>query len=348
MAGKNLTEANLRLTELRAEKTETVTKRCIRIAVVKKTVLSLVTGVALSMVVIFGFAGCGGSDSETRIRNSLAVDQATVSSEVSKGASSKDADYNDPVASIKMVCAVGDNQISAVSINLAPLAKGAENEVGLAIRLPKVDSGKIVEHKDTRVLTKTIYLTDERNSTDLCENLKSNSRAIVAENEAHLLAALGSLKPQKDQLPKGALENLLPPFVPPKLLKRAPINSDADTHDIAAQIELVVPARGGEPTAELIARQQAILTAIDICPSRIEEMRNSHPLGPFALRVLVVSIGSAYAPSKCGLGLSGESGAINSESWETENRTVWGEVCAHPHGSIRILEGSSCAAAGFE
>ncbi len=70
MAGKNLTEANLRLTELRAEKTETVTKRCIRIVIVKKNVLSLVTGVALSMVVIFGFAGCGSDDEiKTQIRN---------------------------------------------------------------------------------------------------------------------------------------------------------------------------------------------------------------------------------------------------------------------------------------
>jgi|TARA_B110000438_G_C15785760_1_gene638386 hypothetical protein len=70
MAGKNLTEANLRLTELRAEKTETVTKRCIRIIIVKKNVLSLVTGVALSMVVIFGFTGCGSDDEvKTQVRN---------------------------------------------------------------------------------------------------------------------------------------------------------------------------------------------------------------------------------------------------------------------------------------
>jgi len=293
-------------------------------------------------------ASCGGSDSETRIRNSLLADQATASSEVSKSSSSKDLDYNDPVASIKMVCTVGDNQISAISITLAPVTKGAKNELDLAIRLPKVDRGKIVEHNDATILTKTVYLTDEGTSADLCENLKSNSRAIVAENEAHLLAALGSLKPQKDQLPSGALEDLLPPYVPPKLLKGAPVDSDADTRYITALIELAVPARGGEPTAELIARQQAILTAIDICPSRIEAMRNSHPLGPFALRVEVVSIDSAYAPSKCGLGLRGESGAINSENWEHENVIVWGEVCAHPHGSIRIPEGSSCAAAGFE
>lgn len=291
-------------------------------------------------------AGCGESDSETSMRNLLLVDEATASSEVSKDSPTQDDDYNDPVASSKMVCVVGDNQVSTVSVALAPVVAGAKNDQGLVIRLPKVGPGKTVEHNGNKVLTKTIYLTNESTSADLCENLKPNLRAIVAENEAHLLAALESAKPQKGQLPKGALEDLLSPSTPPKLLHEPPIESNAGLYEVNAAIQLVVLAKEGEPTAELTARQQAILTAINICPSRIEAMRNSHPLGPFALRVKVLSVSGVGLPSKCLLGL-GELDHV-SVSPTSMGGVTWGEICGHPHGTIRIPEGSSCAAAGFE
>jgi len=78
----HLNLANLPLIKFRAEKTETATNRCIRIVIVKKNVLSLVTGVALSIVVIFGFAGCGSDDEvETQVRNAALSPAKSASSE---------------------------------------------------------------------------------------------------------------------------------------------------------------------------------------------------------------------------------------------------------------------------
>jgi len=307
-------------------------------------------GVLVSLLVATAcLVACGDSDDGPGVRNAALLTSDTAEVKVSSGDDSKgDADYNDTVVSFKVVCEGADNQISAVIVTFAPAAGGAKDDLGLVIRLPKVDPGKIVEHNGNKVLAKTIYLTNESSSSDLCENLESNSRAIVAENEAHLLAALESMKPKKDQLAKGALEDLLPPSTPPGLLKGAPDDSDAEARDITAEIQLMVIAAEGEPTEELIARQQAILTDIDICPSRIEAMRNSHPLGPFTLRVRVLYVGSASAPSKCGLGLGGRRvlGAVNRS--DDLSAMTWGEPCRHPHGSIRIPEGSTCTAAGFE
>ena len=306
-------------------------------------------GVLVSLLVATAcLVACGDSDDGPGVRNAALPTSDTAEVKVSSEEDSKgDSDYNDSVASIKVICEGGDNQISAVTVTLAPIARGAKDNLDLVIRLPKVDPGKIVEHNGNKVLAKTIYLTDESSSADLCENLESNSKAIVAENEAHLLAALESMKPPKDQLTKEALEDLLPPSTPPGLLKGAPDDSDAGARDITAQIQLVVIATEGEPTEELIARQQAILTDIDICPSRIEAMRSSHPLGPFILQVRVLYLGSASAPSKCGLGLEGRGvlGAVNVP--DDMSAMTWGETCRHPHGSIRIPEGSTCAAAGF-
>ena len=307
-------------------------------------------GVLVSLLVVTAcLVACGDSDDGFGVRNAAVLTSDAAEVKVSSGDDSKgDSDYNDSVASIKVICEGGDNQISAVTVTLAPIAGGAKDNLDLVIRLPKVDPGKIVEHNGNKVLAKTIYLTDESSSADLCENLESNSKAIVAENEAHLLAALESMKPKKGQLAKGALEGLLLPSIPPGLLKGAPDNSDAEARDITAEIQLVVIATEGEPTEELIARQQAILTDIDICPSRIEAMRNSHPLGPFILQVRVLYVGSASAPSKCGLGLEGR-GVLDAVNEPDEMSLVaWGETCRHPHGSIRIPEGSTCTAAGFE
>ena len=307
-------------------------------------------GLLVSLLVAAAcLVACGDSDDGSGVRNAALLASETTEVEVSSRNDSKgDSDYNDLVASYKLVCTAGDNQISAISVLLDPLAEGAKDDLGLVIRLPKVDPGKIVEHNGNKVLAKTIYLGDESSSADLCEDLESNSRAIIAENEAHLLAALESMKPQKDQLTKGALEDLLLPSTPPGLLKGAPDDSDDERRDITALIQLVVIAGEGEPSAELIARQQAILTDIDICPSRIEAMRNSHPLGPYNLQVQVLSVGSASAPSKCGLGLVGRGvlDAINER--DDMSAMTWGEICRHPHGVIQIPEGITCAAAGFE
>ena len=314
-------------------------------------------GVLVSLLVATAcLVACGDSDDGSSVRNASLLTSDTAEVKVSSGDDSKgdsdynDADYNDAVATFKLYCEGGDKQVSAVAVvgTHGPVTGGAKDNLGLVIRLPKVDPGNIVKHKGNKVLAKTIYLTDESSSADLCENLESNSKAIVAENEAHLLAALESMKPPKDQLTKEALEDLLPPSTPPGLLKGAPDDSDAEARDITAEIQLMVIAAEGEPTEELIARQQAILTDIDICPSRIEAMRNSHPLGPFILRVRVLYVGSASAPSKCGLGLGGRGvlGAVNRS--DDLSAMTWGEPCRHPHGSIRIPEGSTCAAAGFE
>ena len=307
-------------------------------------------GVLVSLLVATAcLVACGDSDDGSGVRNAALLTSDTTEVKVSSEEDSKgDSDYNDTVVNFKIVCNVADNQISAVTVTFASIAEGAKHDLDLVIRLPKVDPGKIVEHNGNKVLAKTIYLTDENSSADLCENLESNSKAIVAENEAHLLAALESMKPQKDQLTKGALESLILPSTPPGLLKGAPDDSDAKARNITAQIQLVVIATEGEPTAELIARQQAILTDIDICPSRIEAMRNSHPSGPFNLQVQVFYVGSASAPSKCGLGLEGR-GVLDAVNGRDDmSLMAWGETCRHPHGSIRIPEGSTCTAAGFE
>ena len=290
---------------------------------------------------------CGDSDDGSGVRNAALLTSDTTEVKVSSGDGWKeDSDYNDLVASFKVVCTAGDNQISAVSVLLAPAAEGAKDDLGLVIRLPKVGPGKIVEHNGNKVLAKTIYLGDETSSTDLCENLESNSRAIIAENEANLLSVLEVLKSQKNDLPDTKLQDsLLSQFLLSAEDLPGALASDSDINDLTARIELVVIAREGEPKAELIARQQAIISAIDICPSRIEAMRNSHPLGPFNLKVEVLSIGSAYAPSKCALGLQGR--VLNGPA-DQVSPIAWGEICRHPHGVIQIPEGITCEAAGFE
>ena len=294
---------------------------------------------------------CGDSDDGSGVRNAALLTSDTAEVKLSSGNDSKeDSDYNDLVASFKVVCTAGDNQISAVSVLLAPAAEGAKDDLGLVIRLPKVGPGKIVEHNGNKVLAKTIYLGDETSSTDLCENLESNSRAIIAENEANLLSVLEVLKSQKNDLPDTKLQDsLLSQFLLSAEDLPGALASDSDINDLTARIELVVIAREGEPKAELIARQQAIISAIDICPSRIEAMRNSHPLGPFNLQVQVLSIASAYAPSKCALELEGRNvlGAVNQPA-DQVSPIAWGEICRHPHGVIQIPEGITCEAAGFE
>ena len=70
--------------ELRAEKAKMVVDRCARIVIVKKSVLSLVSVVALLIMAGFGFAGCGSDDKvETRTRNA-ALSSAKLSSSESK------------------------------------------------------------------------------------------------------------------------------------------------------------------------------------------------------------------------------------------------------------------------
>jgi hypothetical protein len=313
--------------------------------------MKLRIGLLVSLLVATAcLVACGDSDDGSGVRNAALLASETTEVEVSSRNDSKgDSDYNDLVASYKVVCTTGDNQISAVSVLLDPVAEGAKDDLGLVIRLPKVDPGKIVEHNGNKVLAKTIYLGDESSSADLCENLESNSKAIIAENEANLLSVLEVMKSQKNDLPDTKLQDSLLH----KLLLSAEdspgaIASDSDINDLSARIELVVIAKEGEPTAELIARQQAILTDIDICPSRIEAMRNSHPLGPFNLQVQVLSVGSAFAPSKCGLGLVGR-GVLDAVNGRDDmSPMTWGEICRHPHGVIQIPEGITCAAAGFE
>ena len=313
--------------------------------------MKLRIGLLVSLLVATAcLVACGDSDDGSGVRNAALLASETTEVEVSSRNDSKgDSDYNDLVASYKVVCTAGDNQISAVSVLLAPVAEGAKDDLGLVIRLPKVDPGKIVEHNGNKVLAKTIYLGDESSSADLCENLESNSKAIIAENEANLLSVLEVMKSQKNDLPDTKLQDsLLSQFLLSVEDSPGAIASDSDINDLTARIELVVIAREGEPTAELIARQQAILTDIDICPSRIEAMRNSHPLGPFNLQVQVLSIGNAYAPSKCALGLEGRvSGDVN-EPADQVSPVAWGEICRHPHGVIQIPEGITCEAAGFE
>ena len=61
-----------------------IVDRCVRIIIVKKSVLSLVSVVALLIVAGFGFAGCGSDDKvETRTRNA-ALSSAKLSSSESK------------------------------------------------------------------------------------------------------------------------------------------------------------------------------------------------------------------------------------------------------------------------
>ena len=159
-------------------------------------------GVLVSLLVATAcLVACGDSDDGPGVRNAALLTSDTAEVKVSSGDDSKgDSDYNDTVVSVKLDCEWADNQISAVIVTFAPATGGAKYDLGLVIRLPKVDPGKIVEHNGNKAVAKTIYLTNESSSADLCENLESNSKAIVAEYEAHLLAALESMKPKKDQL----------------------------------------------------------------------------------------------------------------------------------------------------
>ena len=131
-------------------------------------------GVLVSLLVATAcLVACGDSDDGPGVRNAALLTSDTAEVKVSSGDDSKgDADYNDTVVSFKVVCEGADNQISAVIVTFAPAAGGAKDDLGLVIRLPKVDPGKIVEHNGNKVLAKTIYLTDEIFSVELCDYLE--------------------------------------------------------------------------------------------------------------------------------------------------------------------------------
>ena len=115
--------------------------------------MKLRIGLLVSLLVATAcLVACGDSDDGSGVRNAALLASETTEVEVSSRNDSKgDSDYNDLVASYKVVCTAGDNQISAVSVLLDPVALGAKDDLGLVIRLPKVDPGKIVEHNGNKV-----------------------------------------------------------------------------------------------------------------------------------------------------------------------------------------------------
>ena len=89
-------------------------------------------GVLVSLLVAaMCLVACGDSDDGSGVRNAALLTSATTEVKVPSSDDSKeDSDYNDAVASVKVVCAAGDNQVSAVSVYIAPVAAGARGDLG--------------------------------------------------------------------------------------------------------------------------------------------------------------------------------------------------------------------------
>ena len=77
--------------------------------------------------------------------------------------------------------------------------------------------------------------------------MKFNSKSIVAENEANLLALLEDMKSQKNDLPDTELQNsLLRKFLLTVEDSPEAMTPDSDINGLTAQIELAIFAVEGE------------------------------------------------------------------------------------------------------
>lgn len=340
-------------------------------------------GLIVSLVVAAAcLVACGDSDVGSGVRNAALLTSDTAEVKVSSGDDSKgDSDYNDTVLSFNIACVLGGNgKISNVHITFRPSAEGGVHSQELRVRLPSLAKAPVTRLGSQAFLHDTVYITSERTVERLCDD---PNQALQEESEANRRQILEALKSAKA---KGGPENIpLDKLLLPTEETQSKsiwkqefqaesgsntVTSDNDGSDFVARIALVVVGREDESSNDLNARRDAILDELslrpepslldegsnqqptnintNLCPSRRELMRNSHPHGPYSLLITIVSLGASSGfPEICFLGHD-----IGSQETEdsriNSNRSLpmprWGATvyCQHPHGAIYLPEGSRC------
>lgn len=325
---------------------------------------------------------CGDSDDGSGVRNAALLTSDTAEVKVSSGNDPKeDSDYNDTAFSFNVMCVLGgDGEISSVHMTFYPLTKGAVDSLELQVRLPSLAKSPVTRLGKQAFLHDTVYITSEGTSERLCDDPDQVLQEESVANRRQILEALESAIAKAKGAPENIpLDELLLPDKETQgnskwkehlVLESGSNNasSDNDASDLVAAIDLVLVGREGESSNDLNARRDAILdelslhpepsllgegsnqqpTNTNLCPSRRELMRNSHPHGPYALLIQLIQLGaSSGLPEICFLGH--DIGSQETEDYlVNSNRPLpmprWGAAvyCQHPHGAIYLPEGSSC------
>ena len=340
-------------------------------------------GVLVSLLVVTAcLVACGDSDDGPGVRNAALLTSDTAEVKVSSGEDSKgDSDYNDAVPSFNIMCVLGgDGEISSVHMTFHPLAEGGVDHQELQVRLPSLAKAPVTRLGKQALLHDTVYITSEGTAERLCDDPNQALQEESVVDRREILEALESANAKTKGGPENIpLDALLLPDKGTQSNSRwngllelesrsnkAPSNNDAS--DLVARIALVVVGREGESSNDLNARRDAILnelslrpepsllgeglnqqpTNTNLCPSRRELMRNSHPHGPYALLIQLIRLGaSSGLPEICFLGH--DIGSQETEGYlVNSNRSLpmprWGTTvyCQHPHGAIYLPEGSRC------
>ena len=340
-------------------------------------------GVLVSLLVATAcLVACGDSDDGSGVRNAALLTSDTAEVKVSSGDDSKgDSDYNDTVLSFNIMCVLGgDGEISSVHMTFHPLVEGGVDSQELQVRLPSLAKSPVTRLGKQAFLHDTVYITSEGTSERLCDEPDQALQEESVADRRQILEALESANAKAKGGPENIpLDELLLPDKETqsnstwkrRLALESGSNSpssDTDAFDLVAEIELVVVGREGESSNDLNARRDAILnelslrpepslfgegsnqqpTNTNLCPSRRELMRNSHPHGPYALLIQLIQLGaSSSLPEICFLGH--DIGSQETEDYlVNSNRSLpmprWGATvyCQHPHGAIYLPEGSRC------
>jgi len=336
--------------------------------------MKLGIGLLVSLLVAAAcLVACGDSDDGPGVRNAALLTSDTAEVKVSSGEDSKgDSDYNDTVLSFNSVCHwADDGTVSTRVLGWSAVAHGGSVWNELHFRLPPLSKAPVTRLGPHAFIHDTLYITSEGTAERLCDHPSAGFASGVEANRRQILEALESAnakaKGGSEIIPLDKL--LLPDKETPNDLIWAEESlsgskSDEDLVELSVYIELLVLGREGESSNDLNARREAILGELslplepslldegssqrpinvnaNLCPSRREAMRSSHPHGPYVLLIELTQLGASSGfPEICFLGHD-----IGSQNTEGEFRPVprWGArvYCNHPHGSIYIPEGGRC------
>ena len=338
--------------------------------------MKLGTGLLVSLLVATAcLVACGDSDDGPGVRNAALLTSDTTEVKVSSGDDSKgDSDYNDVAFTFKSVCHWADNgTVSTRVLGWSAVAHGGSVWNELHFRLPPLSKAPVTRLGPHAFIHDTVYIASEGTAQRLCDD---PNQALQEESEANRRQILEALESANAKA-KGGPENipldklLLPDKETPSDLIWAEESlsgskSDKDLQDLSVYIELLVLGREGESSNDLNARREAILGELslplepslldegssqqpinintNLCPSRREAMRSSHPHGPYVLLIELKDVAGWFVPQICLLGIDVDE--YTAEGLWAGNRVPhWGSgvMCRHPHGSIYIPEGGRCS-----
>ena len=340
--------------------------------------MKLGIGLLVSLLVATAcLVACGDSDDGPGVRNAALLTSDTTEAKVSSGDDSKgDSDYND--AMVKSVCHWADNgTVSTRVLQWSPMAAGATLQNRVHFRLPPLSTARVTRLGPHAFIHDTLYITSEGTAQRLCADPNQPLQEESKANRRQILEALESANAKA----KGGPENipldklLLPDKETPSDLIWAEESlsgskSDKDLVELSVYIELLVLGREGESSNDLNARREAILgelqlplepslldegssqqpinainTNFNLCPSRREAMRSSHPHGPYVLLIKLKHVTGWFVPQICFLGLDPEQWDPLTGLQHFRSIPYFGEgvTCRHPHGSIYIPEEGRCS-----